>query len=253
MSCYYWMMDDIERFRAVLDKSTRVVGFTGAGISTESGIPDYRSQGGIWDKFQPVYLDEFLVEESKRLLYWQRKKDLWQGIRDASAGKTHVFFKELYDKNKLFGLITQNIDGLHEKSGLPRYVLVNIHGTNLEVICLECHDITPAHETLDGLDLDNGAPLCGKCGGLLKPNTISFGQNLVPEDLERAQSLALSCDMMIAAGSTLVVQPAAAFPFLAKQNGAALAIITQSDTPLDDIADFVFHEKLGDFIERLAY
>lgn len=247
------MMDDIDRFRSVLNKSARIVGFTGAGISTESGIPDYRSQGGIWDKFQPVYLDEFIADESKRLLYWLRKKALWPGIRDARANKTHVFFKELYDRNKLLGLITQNIDGLHEKSGLPEHVLVNIHGTNLEVICLECNDITPAHEILDELDLDNGAYLCSKCGGLLKPNTISFGQSLVPENLKRAQSLALSCDMMIAAGSTLVVQPASAFPLLAKQSGATLAIITQSYTPLDDIADFVFHEKLGDFIDRLAY
>ena len=117
-------MDDIGRFRAALDKSKRIVGFTGAGISTESGIPDYRSQGGIWDKFQPVYLDEFLADESKRLLYWQRKKALWQGIRDARVSKTHVFFKELHEKNKLLGLITQNIDGLHEKSGIPGDVLI---------------------------------------------------------------------------------------------------------------------------------
>jgi NAD-dependent deacetylase len=245
-------MNNIDRFRAALDRSERIVGFTGAGISTESGIPDYRSQGGIWDKFQPVYLDEFLADEDKRLLYWQRKKSLWQGIRDARVSSTHEFFKQLYDNNKLLGLITQNIDGLHEKSGLPSHMLVNIHGTNLEVICMTCRDITPAHATLDDLDLDNGAPLCAKCGGLLKPNTISFGQNLIPADLERAQDLALSCDMMIAAGSTLVVQPAASFPVIAKKNGALLAIITQSDTPLDDAADFVFHEKLGDFMEKLG-
>ena len=245
-------MDDIDKFKSALKKSNRIVGFTGAGISTESGIPDYRSQGGIWEKFQPVYLDEFISDESKRLLYWQRKKSLWQGIRDARLSKTHIFFKELYDNGKLLGLITQNIDGLHEKSGLPGDVIINIHGTNLEVICLKCKDITPAHETLDDLNLDNGAPLCTKCAGLLKPNTISYGQNLIQEDLKRAEELALSCDLMIAAGSTLVVQPAAFFPVIAKKNGAILAIITQSDTPLDNNADFVFHEKLGDFIDRLA-
>ncbi len=245
-------MDDIDKFKSALKKSNRIVGFTGAGISTESGIPDYRSQGGIWEKFQPVYLDEFISDESKRLLYWQRKKSLWQGIKDARLSKTHIFFKELYDNGKLLGLITQNIDGLHEKSGLSRDVIINIHGTNLEVICLECKDITPAHETLDDLNLDNGAPLCTKCAGLLKPNTISFGQNLIQEDLKRAEELALSCDLMIAAGSTLVVQPAASFPLIAKKNGAILVIITQSDTPLDNNADFVFHEKLGDFIDRLA-
>ena len=245
-------MDDIDKFKSALKKSNRIVGFTGAGISTESGIPDYRSQGGIWEKFQPVYLDEFISDESKRLLYWQRKKSLWQGIKDARLSRTHIFFKELYDNGKLLGLITQNIDGLHEKSGLPGDVIINIHGTNLEVICLECKDITPAHETLDDLNLDNGAPLCTKCAGLLKPNTISFGQNLIQEDLKRSEELALSCDLMIAAGSTLVVQPAASFPLIAKKNGAILAIITQSDTPLDNNADFVFHEKLGDFIDRLA-
>lgn len=245
-------MDRITKFKSLLQKSKRIVGFTGAGISTESGIPDYRSQGGIWDKFQPVYLDEFISDESKRILYWQRKKALWKGIKEAQPSKTHYFFKDLYDNDKLLGMITQNIDGLHEKSGLPSRAIVNLHGTNLEVICLNCSDIEPANETLDGLDLTDGPPLCSKCGGLLKPNTISFGQNLRPEDLERAQELSLSCDLMIAAGSTLVVQPAASFPIAAKNNGAVLAIITQSDTPLDVMADFVFHEKLGNFIDNLS-
>lgn len=245
-------MDEISKFKAILEENKKIVGFTGAGISTESGIPDYRSQGGIWEKFQPVYIDEFISDESKRLLYWQRKKALWQGIKNARLSKTHIFFRNLYDNGKLLGLITQNIDGLHEKSGLPKDVIVNLHGTNLEIVCLECGDITSAHETLDELNLGNGAPLCSKCGGLLKPNTISFGQNLIPEDLKRTEELSLSCDLMIAAGSTLVVQPAASFPFIAKKNGAALAIITQSDTPMDNDADFVFHEKLGNFIDKLA-
>lgn len=245
-------MSAIEEFKTALKNSERIVGFTGAGISTESGIPDYRSQGGIWEKFKPVYIDEFIADESKRLIYWQQKKDLWQGIKDAKLSKTHIFFKNLYDNGNFLGLITQNIDGLHEKSGLPRDVIINIHGSNLEIICLNCGTITPAHATLDDLNLDNGAPLCSKCGGLLKPNTISFGQNLIFEDLKRAEELALSCDLMIVAGSTLVVQPAASIPLLAKSNGATLAIITQSDTPLDNDADFVFHEKLGDFIDSLT-
>ena len=244
-------MNDFERFKSTLSQSTRIVGFTGAGISTESGISDYRSQGGIWEKFQPVYLEEFLADEGKRLLYWQRKKALWQGMRDAQPSRTHLFFKQLYEQDKLLGIITQNIDGLHEKSGLPKNVIINLHGTNLEIICLKCKDITPAAQILDDLNLKNGSPLCSKCKGLLKPNTISFGQSLVPKDLHRAEELALSCDLMIAAGSTLLVHPAAAFPVIAKNNGAALAIITQSDTPLDNDADYVFHEQLGTFIDRL--
>ncbi len=220
-------------------------------MSTESGIPDYRSQGGIWQKFKPVYLDEFISDENKRILYWQRKKELWQGIKNGQPGRAHLFFKELYDSGKLMGLITQNIDGLHEKSGLPKDLMVNLHGTNLEITCLRCGDITDAHELFDDLDLEHGAPLCVNCGGLLKPNTISFGQQLRGEDLDKASTLALSCDLMIAAGSTLLVQPAASYPVIANENGAVLAIITLSETPLDDVADFVFHEKLSDFLDLL--
>lgn len=245
-------MDDFARFKAVLERSKRIVGFTGAGISTESGIPDYRSQGGIWDTFQPVYLDEFLSDEDKRLLYWQRKQALWQGIKEATLSRTHLFFRELFDRGRLAGVITQNIDGLHEKSGLPGEMIVNLHGTNLEIICMQCSETIPAHTVLDDLDLASGAPLCELCGGLLKPNTISFGQSLVPEDLQRAEELAWSCDLMVAAGSTLLVQPAAYFPVIARDNGAALAIITQSETPLDNEADFVFHEQLGPFMEKLS-
>ncbi len=244
-------MNKIEKFKSVLKESNRIVGFTGAGISTESGIPDYRSQGGIWEKFQPVYLDEFIADEKKRLLYWRRKKTLWQGIKNARPGKTHIFFKKLYDNGKLLGLITQNIDGLHEKSGLPKKLIVNLHGTNLEVVCLECKEITLAHETLDDLSLEHGAPLCSRCGGLLKPNTISFGQSLIQADLIRAEDLSLSCDLMIVTGSSLVVQPAASYPHIAKESGAVLAIITKSATPLDNQADFVFHENLGDFMDQV--
>ena len=245
-------MNDIDRFKAALDRSERIVGFTGAGISTESGIQDYRSQGGIWEKFQPVYLDEFLADESKRLLHWQSKKALWQEIRDATVSNPFIFQRALRQQQTSRADHPEYRLSARENLASQGGAYQHRRRTNLEVICMKCKDINPAHETLDDLDLVNGAPLCVKCGGLLKPNTISFGQSLIPEDLERAQDLALSCDMMIAAGSTLVVQPAAAFPLIAKQNGAILAIITQSDTPLDDTADFVFHEKLGDFIDKLG-
>ncbi len=245
-------MKDLKTFISLVSSSKRIVGFTGAGISTESGIPDYRSQGGIWKNFQPVYFDEFIQDEDKRILYWERKKALWQGIKSAKPSKTHYFLKALHEKGKLIGVITQNIDGLHEISGLPKDVMVNIHGTNLEIICLDCGDKTPSSDTLDDLDLSKGVPRCQLCKGLLKPNTISFGQNLREDELERAQALSLNCDLMIAMGSTLVVQPAASFPVIAKKNGAALAIITLSETPLDGIADFVSHEKLGDFIDQVS-
>lgn len=238
----------IINFKSTIDKSSKIVGFTGAGISTESGIPDYRSKGGIWEQFQPVYFDEFISDESKRLLYWQRKQEQWGGISFAKPNPGHMFFKELYDSGKLAGLITQNIDGLHEKSGISRDIIINLHGSTLEVICLKCGFIISSEEIFSDLDLDAGVPLCPECGGLLKPNTISFGQQLNAEDIRKAGDLVIDCDLMIVMGSTLVVQPAASFPVAAKQNGAALAIINLSETPLDNLADFTFHMKIGEFV-----
>ena len=159
--------NQIEAFISAISKSKRVVGFTGAGISTESGIPDYRSKGGIWDKFQPVYFDEFISDEGKRILYWQRKQELWKDLSNALPNKGHLFFKHLYDDGKLTGLITQNIDGLHEKSGLPKEIIVNLHGTNLEVSCLDCGFTVPSEDVFDRLDLEQGVPLCPECDGFL--------------------------------------------------------------------------------------
>ena len=243
--------NQIDAFKSAVDKSEKIVGFTGAGISTESGIPDYRSKGGIWDKFQPVYFEEFISDEKKRLLYWQRKQELWKDLSTASPNTGHLFFKKLYDEGKLAGLITQNIDGLHEKSGLAKELIVNLHGTNLEVACLDCGFTVPSEEVFVGLDLEQGVPKCKKCKGLLKPDTISFGQQLREEDLGRANELAKACDLMIVVGSTLVVQPASSFPSIAKENGALLAIITLSETPLDCYADFVFNLKVEDFLRLI--
>ena len=243
--------NQIDSFKSAVDQSKKIVGFTGAGISTESGIPDYRSKGGIWDKFQPVYFEEFISDEKKRLLYWQRKQELWKDLSNASPNGGHLFFKKLYDNGKLTGLITQNIDGLHEKSGLAKESIVNLHGTNLEVACVDCGFTVPSEEVFEGLDLEQGVPICQECKGLLKPNTISFGQQLRVEDLDRASDLASSCDMMIVVGSTLIVQPASSFPSIAKENGAILAIITLSETPLDSTADFVFHVKVEEFLRLI--
>ena len=128
----------ITKLHHILSSSGKICGFTGAGISTESGISDYRSKGGLWDRFQPVYFQEFLSDLQKRTLYWERKVEMWPSIRDAVPNPGHVFFKKLYDEKKLIGMITQNIDGLHEKSGLPRDIVVNLHGSNLDVRCLNC-------------------------------------------------------------------------------------------------------------------
>ena len=243
-------MSDLLDFKQLIGVSREIVGFTGAGISTEAGISDYRSQGGIWEKFTPVYLSEFIEDPEKRTLYWQRKLALWESISQAHPTRAHHFFVELYKQGVLRGVVTQNIDGLHEKSGLPSEKIVNLHGSTLEIVCLGCGAIDDAAPLMARLD-PGKPPVCDACGGLLKPNTISFGQQLVQADLVRAERLVRGCDLLIAAGSTLQVQPAASYPLLAKEAGAKLAIITLSETPLDRYADFVFNEKLGDFLTRL--
>ena len=174
---------------------------------------------------------------------------MWQSLEPAKPGPAHYFFSHLHERGKLQGLITQNIDGLHEKSGLPEETIVNLHGTSLEIVCLECGDVQPAQEIMDKLDLSKGSPLCNHCNGLLKTNTISFGQNLNENDLLRADTFVHNCDLLIAAGSTLVVHPAATFPEMAKQSGAKLVIITLSATPLDSQADLVVNEPLGKFLK----
>jgi NAD-dependent deacetylase len=244
---------EIEILRKIIEESNDIVGFTGAGISTESGISDYRSKGGIWDRFTPIYFQEFLREEEKRIEYWKRRMEMWPSIRDAKPNKGHLFFKTLYDRGKLLGIITQNIDGLHERSGVPEDRLVNIHGTGLYTRCLGCNKRVLSEDVARTIDLDGvGAPRCGECGGFLKPDTISFGQELRPEELERAREYSLSCDAMICFGSTLIVYPAASFPELAKRNGATLAIVTQSETPLDSVADVVIREKIGSVVEQFS-
>jgi len=241
---------ELVRFKQQLERSSVIVGFTGAGISTEAGISDYRSQGGIWEKFKPVYLQEFIDDPDKRTLYWRRKCALWESIRKGQPTAAHHWFFDLHRQGKLSSVITQNIDGLHEKSGLPPEKIINLHGSTLEIICLDCGAVGPAEPLMSELDPAD-PPRCSICTGLLKPNTISFGQQLVEADLLQAERLVRGCDLMIAAGSTLQVQPAASFPLLAKESGAVLAIITLSETPLDQHADFVFNENLGAFLKEL--
>jgi NAD-dependent deacetylase len=238
----------MKTLKSEIKMCNRIVGFTGAGISTESGIPDYRSKGGIWNRIQPVYFDEFLQDRNKRILYWQRKLELWDGIKNAKPNEGHLFFMSLYKEGILSGLITQNIDGLHERSGLPSDKIVNLHGNTLETICLKCGKKIPTQRVFDTFDINRDEPACKKCGGLLKPNTISFGQNLNREVLKKAHYLCLNCDLMIVMGSTLLVQPAATFPATAKANGAQLAIINMSETPLDGETDYLFKMKICDFV-----
>lgn len=239
------------RFRSLLAGSTRVLGFTGAGISTESGIPDYRSKGGVWDRFTPVYFQEFLREPEKRKLYWRRKKELWPDVARAQPNEGHLFFRRLHDRGALLGIVTQNVDGLHEKSGVPPEKIVTIHGNARRTVCLSCERSFDSAEIYEWLQTGTEVPRCPSCDGLLKPDTISFGQSLRQDDIRRAEDMARECDLVIAVGSTLVVQPAASIPLRAKRAGAGLIILTLSQTPLDDEADLVVRRPIGEFLASL--
>ncbi len=242
---------DIEHLVNILKKSENIVVFTGAGISTESGIADYRSKGGLWDRFKPVTIQEFEASEEKRREYWVIKKELMESLQTAKPNAGHLAIAELERRGKLKGLVTQNIDGLHSLAGNSKEKTIEIHGTNLETICWTCKDIRPWQEAFEQLKSGATVPVCSQCAGPLKANTISFGQNLRQDDLDQAFSWASDCDFMMAIGSTLIVEPAASIPKIAKRNGAVLAIITLSETPLDAIADFRFFESSGKILNNI--
>lgn len=225
---------------AALVRARRIVVFSGAGISTDSGIPDYRGTGGQYSVFQPVYYQEFLASEEKRREYWRHKAAVWPAMRDARPAAAHRLASRLAELRWLTGVITQNIDGLHERAGLTPDLIVNLHGSNLEIECIACDFSRPAGEVLDGLVgiQDPDPPRCPTCGELVKPATVMFGQSLDGRILRRAEAMLGNCDLMLVIGSTLTVQPAASIPVAARDNGARLAIVTRGETPLDSIADY---------------
>ena len=227
-----------------------IVIFTGAGISTESGIPDYRSQGGIWDKFKPVYFDEFMSREDARVEYWQRWQGLYQGLRQATPNKGHQAIAELYQMGLVQAVVTKNIDGLHQASGIPDSAVIELHGNTLRIRCMSCSKISATQKAHDRLSSGDLAPNCD-CGGFLKPDTISFGQSMPMDKVNQAINLSQHSDLFVVVGSTLLVQPAAHMPIYAKQNNAVLAIINLSETPCDDMCDFLITEKAGVVLNRI--
>ncbi len=231
-------------------ESGKNVVFTGAGISTESGIPDYRSKGGIWDKFQPVYFDEFMSSKDARIKYWRRKSELYYDLAYAEPNPAHNALMTLYKMGLLEVVITQNIDGLHQKSGLPDEKVIELHGNTLRIRCMSCGKISSLHDAQKRIEAGDLAPEC-ECGGYLKPDTISFGQALPVEELKKATELSRDCDFFMVVGSTLLVHPAASMPGFAKQSGAFLAIVNLSETPYDSACDVLIHGKAGDVLEKI--
>ena len=232
--------------------SQRIVGFTGAGISTESGIPDFRSPGGVWSKYRTVYFDEFLASHEGRVEYWRQKVENWPYVRDAQPNAGHRAFVDLERAGKLRAMITQNIDGLHQKAGSSRDLVIELHGTTVEVVCLSCGDRIHSDEAVARVAAGELAPECRHCSGYLKPATISFGQAMPAEEMHRATEAAEDCDVFLAVGSSLVVYPAAALPAVAKARGATLVIVNRDPTPLDVIADLVINEEIGKALPALV-
>jgi NAD-dependent deacetylase len=242
---------DLAEFAARLRDSTAVVFFTGAGISTESGIPDFRSPGGVWTKYQPVYFHDFLASESARVQHWRLKKATYELFKTVQPNIAHYAMRDFEERGQLLGVITQNIDGLHKLAGISDAKLVELHGTDRLVTCLNCARRYEPKDVYENLGEEFTAPICDDCGGFLKSANVSFGQAMPVEAMERAQRWSERAEIFVVAGSSLQVQPAASFPVIAKRSGALLAIINRDETPLDDLADFVHHGAIGDFFGEL--
>ena len=243
-------MSDIERLRDMIGAATRIVAFTGAGISTESGIPDFRSPGGIWTKYRPIYFDDFMSSEEMRREAWRRKFATDETLLKAEPNAGHRALAKLVEQGRMSAIITQNIDGLHQQSGVPDSKVIELHGNATYATCLDCghrHELAPIRRAF----LESGRlPLCEKCEGIVKTATISFGQAMPEIPMARAQDETLACDLFIVLGSSLVVYPAAGFPALAKRNGAGLVIINRDPTDQDDGADLVVHAEIGSTMSR---
>src|SRR5215469_13327921 len=237
---------EIADLARAIDGSRRAVVFTGAGISTESGIPDFRSPGGIWTRMAPIDFSDFLASEEARRETWRRRfeaDDMW---RSALPNRGHRAVAELVHRGTAATVITQNIDGLHQASGIPAEQVIELHGNSTYAHCLDCAKRYEIAELRVAFERDGTAPFCGSCGGWVKTATISFGQAMPVEAMRLAEVETRAADLFIVAGSSLVVYPAAGFPELAKRNGAALVIVNREPTPLDRRADLVLHRTIGE-------
>jgi NAD-dependent deacetylase len=232
--------------------SQRIVAFTGAGISTESGIPDYRGPGGVWEQRNPPTIDDFLNNPQTRLDYWQRRKTSYPELRDKKPNAGHLALAELEWQGYLLGVITQNIDGLHQKAGNSADRVIELHGTSHRVRCMNCGRSWDAEVIQERLYAGETEPPCEVCGGMLRAATILFGEQLPPEAWQRALELTKQCDLMLVIGSSLVVNPAAKLPELAKQTGAKVVIINRLPTPLDNSVDLVVTGESGSTLEAVV-
>ena len=236
----------VAELRALVQAATVVLPFTGAGISTECGIPDFRSPGGVWTRNRPIPYDEFLASREMRAEAWRRRFAMEQEFAGAKPGRGHLALASLYRAGKVPAVVTQNIDNLHQSSGISAEDVVELHGNTTYALCLACGQRYELPWVKQQFIASGGeAPDCAACGGAIKSATVSFGQAMPEAAMRRAEALTLACDLFLAVGSSLVVWPAAGFPLMAKRNSARLVIINREATEFDDIADLVVHDDIG--------
>jgi NAD-dependent deacetylase len=243
-------MDDSERLKEAIGAARRIVAFTGAGISTESGIPDFRSPGGIWTKYKPIYFDDFMASDEMRREAWRRKFATDETMLKAEPNAGHRALAKLVEQGRMSAIITQNVDGLHQRSGVPDSKVIELHGNTTYATCLDCgqrYDLEPIRKAFLGAD---ELPVCEKCDGIVKTATISFGQAMPEIQMVRAQDEATHCDLLIVLGSSLVVYPAAGFPQIARRTGAKLIILNRDPTDQDGEADLVIRAEIGPTLSR---
>ncbi len=243
------LQGQLESIADWLFDSQSAIAFTGAGISTESGIPDFRSPGGVWSKNRTVYFNEFLSSEADRYEYWRQKSQTHVEFEAASPNAAHRVLAEWETEGKISAVVTQNIDGLHVQAGSQN--VLELHGTAREISCLSCEKCWPADPWVQRFLEEDRVPNCPDCRGLLKHATVSFGQALPEDVLERSITLASNADLCFACGSSLVVYPAAGIPEVAKRNGGKLVIINRTETPLDHLADVIIREPLGSTLSQI--
>ena len=240
----------LEIFQNILSESLNTVVFTGAGISTESGIPDFRSPTGIWTKNKPIEFKDFLSSEEIRVEFWKRKFAVDLTISKAKPNAGHMIISELNHIGKVSKIITQNIDNLHQISGVPEENVIELHGNTTFAKCLECDLRYELNSIKKLFEQTNVPPYCKNCSGIIKTATISFGQPMPKEEMLKAEKASLSCDLFIVIGSSLQVYPAASFPLVAKKNGSKLVILNREGTHLDRYADLVIHDEIGEFLSK---
>lgn len=238
-------MTDAEELAALLRGSRRTVVFTGAGISTESGIPDFRSPGGIWTRMMPIDFSDYVADPEARRESWRRRFEMEETWNSVKPNAGHLAVAELVRRGIVSHVITQNIDALHQAAGVPETQVIELHGNTTYAKCLFCERRMEIADIRRHFEAEGEAPDCPDCGGIIKTATISFGQAMPETEMARADAAVGACDLCLVAGSSLAVYPAAAFPLKAKRGGAKLAILNREETPQDPVANLVIHGEIG--------